>query len=104
MAESYDELNDADFEEINALIKHLKSLPREDDSKFTVNSRREGQVKVSYAYIVHILREAMSDAIVELDGSEYASKGFGAITVKGLDLAITDMERFIRAVEFSDNM
>jgi hypothetical protein len=100
----YSDLNDADFEEINALIKHLRSLPREDDGNFKVDSRREEQVRVSFAYIKHALLETESYATIELDTSEYVSKGFGAITVKGLDLAITDMERFSRAIEFSDNM
>lgn len=97
------ELDDVDFEELDAFIEYLRSLPPREGT-FMVNPMREEQLRISYAYIKRALLETESYATVETNRDSFGVDGYGAIRVRGVDLAIADMERFNRAAEFASNI
>lgn len=107
MSEDFDEplfvdweFREEDFAGVDALIEHLKSLPRA--TVYWKNTQRVQQMRFSYAMLNRILRETSSDASIKCGQDEFdASVGF--VTVEGADISITDMEGFARAVEFANN-
>ena len=96
----FEEFNDEDFVEIDALIEYLNTLPRHE--VFMLNNLRVLQMRFACATIKKVLRETRSAAKIECKQHEF-DPNVGVVRVEGASLNVVDIEGFVRASEFASN-
>lgn len=92
--------NDTVFEEIDALIEYLKTLPRH--GMHIMNFERVREIKAAYDAIKQEIRKTGCGAKVTCGRCDFDST-FGYVEIEGKTIEIRNMKCLSAAIKISDN-